>query len=195
MFYHHSSLIWPWLDSFFKEARLIVVALPWLAYCFSGYAALLVVMTIWKRQRPKHAERWMKFLLNVRVKKQHLDDGLSNYWPVLFCVALAAGTVLGVTESLNRPVEEHNVKVFGQLSDGDWAMSSDEEGPFTFRPCPDFDATPMLKQGIGFIALKARWIQMPTCKSIHRKDLGFWWRDKNWNYVHIQEDNNARATR
>jgi hypothetical protein len=165
----------------------ITDALGLLAYFFCGYAALLVMWTVWKKERPKHAERWMKFLLTARTKKDKFDDGMARWWPLWFCVLLAGGTAYGMLSLINAPVEEHHVAVYGQLDNGDWAMSSDEEGKFAYRPCPDFDAAPMLKKGIGFVAPRAAWDQLPTCRSIRKRGRGFFWRDQNWHYIHIKE--------
>ena len=86
--------------------------------------------------------------------------------------------------------EEHNVAVYGQLADKDWAMHSDEEGNFAYRPCRgkgEYDTDAMLKQAVGYTAPRAKWEERPGCRSIARAGLAFWWHDKNWNYVRIQE--------
>ena len=73
----------------------ITDALGLLAYFFCGYAALLVMWTVWKKERPKHAERWMKFLLTARTKKDKFDDGMARWWPLAaaICWFIGAGAI------------------------------------------------------------------------------------------------------
>ena len=88
----------------------------------------------------------------------------------------------------------HNVADYGQLPDGDFAMHSDEQGDFTFRPCAmdvknGVDVAGILAQGVGYIADRASWEERGTCKSILRADLGFHWRDQNFDYRRISDVN------
>ena len=112
-------------------------------------------------------------------------------------MAIYTGTLVGLTLHFNEyPIaEEHNVIVYRQLEDGDWAMSSDEEGPFAYRPCRgkgEYDTDAMLRQAVGYMAPRARWEERPGCRSITKQGLAFWWRDKNWNYS--KEASNAEHT-
>jgi hypothetical protein len=87
-------------------------------------------------------------------------------------------------------VEEHHVVIVRKLQGGDWAMRSDEESELVFRPCPSdllngVDDEGLIRQGVGWVAEKARWEERGVCKSILRADLGFWWTDHNFNYKEI----------
>jgi hypothetical protein len=85
----------------------ITDALGLLAYFFCGYAAFLVVWTIWKRARPKHAERWMRFLLSVRKAKKRAENGFLGMRQGLTLFAfLIAALIYGAVVS-HPPTEEY----------------------------------------------------------------------------------------
>lgn len=102
------------------------------------------------------------------------------------CAAFLAWSAVRVPPS--NIVLEHHVAVYGRLANGDWAMSSDEEGRFAFRPCRSdhLDVDGMLEQGIGYVADHARWEERGTCKSIQDVGLGFYWRDANRKYTKLE---------
>jgi hypothetical protein len=119
-------------------------------------------------------------------KPQRRREGTASWGPVLFVALWCAMMAYAVTRMPKYDtVTEHNVRDLGRLENGDWAMSSDEQGPFAFRPCTadkdgGVDVEGLLTQGVGWVADHAKWEERGTCKSILRADLGFWWRDKNF---------------
>ena len=115
------------------------------------------------------------FLTRISGKKK--SNGVGVYGTIGFCLAfgLALTVVLWAARPQYETVTEHNVKVFRQLGENEWAMQSDEQGYFVFRGCEDFPNADVI--WAGFIADKAKWEERGKCKSIRRSDLGFWWRD------------------
>lgn len=161
----------------------IAEVVGYLGWCFCGYAAYLFVWTIWKGSRPKHAERWMRFVAECRYLWKRSNRGIAKWSPVIFVMFWCAAMLFAVARLPKYEiVTEHHVHVIGRLADGDWAMSSDEQGQFAFRGCHDFDVDSVLSQAVGYVADHARWEERGNCKSIRRADLGFWWRDKNFAY-------------
>lgn len=184
-----------------------LAVLSWLAYCFCGYAACLVAWTLWKGRRPRHAERWMKWIdergqkwqkwqehwqerwRRTKASSKDRIDGWTSSWLVVSIFALGCCSLLAFAAYHQRPnlVTEHNVVIYRQLSDGDWQMSSDEESDLVFRPCPDdgaggVDVNGLFASAVGYVADYAKWEERGTCKSILRSDLGFWFRDKHNHY-------------
>lgn len=166
-------------------ATLHIPAVPsLLAYCFCGYAALLVVWTIWKRKRPKHAEKWMRFLLKIRKAKDKVERGWAPATLVIFIATMLAIFTMGAKQYNDAPiVEKHNVRVIQKVGENAWSMS-DDQGPFLYTACNDFPNETVI--WAGYVAKKARWQEFGKCKSIRRSDLGFWWlRDKDFNAERI----------
>lgn len=161
----------------------IMTALGWLPYCFCGYAACLVGWTIWKRERPKHAEKWMRFLSHVR-KEKNRGRGLASWWPVTFSAICVGILILSGSRINSAPiVEKYNVQVLRQIGFNQWSMI-DDQGPFLYTACDDFPNDKVI--WAGYIARKVRWQEFGSCKSIRRQDLGFWWlRDKDYNVKEI----------
>lgn len=147
----------------------------WLGYCFTGYIAYLVIATVWKRERPKHAERWMKFLAHLRKAKEKTNKGVATYGPIGFAAICCAVMLYGAARMENAPIaEEHNVAVLASVGPDEWRMRSDEEGEFVYRACPDFDNASVI--WVGYIADRAKWREYGRCKSIRDTGLGFYWR-------------------
>ena len=167
----------------------VLLTVGWLGWFFCGYATFLFVWTLWKHARPKHAQKWMQLVAKLGKLKDKGTAQLRNVWVTGVLMTCCAIFVLAMTRPVRYPiVQEHNVAVFGRLADGDWLMSSDEEGKFAYRPCLDFDATPILTQAIGYVALRAKWEERGACKSIRAAGLGFWWRDENNQYTLIAKE-------
>src|SRR5580693_65999 len=129
----------------------IAAALLWLASFFCGYAALSVVIAIWKRERQRHAEKWMKFLLSVQAKRN--DRGYARLAGVFTTVLIVSWSFSGflalrdhrqidhLEKQLSKyeadTVVEHHVKFLRKTEDGDFAFISDEKPDGdAFRPCP-----------------------------------------------------------
>jgi hypothetical protein len=87
-------------------------------------------------------------------------------------------------------VTENHVSILSQSEDGDFIYTSDEEpNGGAFRPCPEdakngVDTPKLLQQAVGYVADYAKWEERGTCKSILRKDLGFWFRDSRNNFTY-----------
>jgi hypothetical protein len=168
----------------------ITDALGLLAYFFCGYAAFLVVWTIWKRARPKHAERWMRFLLSVRTKRDKLNDGIANWWAPIFAFSFCA-VLISVPIYLNVHLPyvkeiHHHVKVLKKLDDNLWLMEDDELGVFRYTGCPDYDNDKNI--WAGYIANRAIWEERGSCKSIRAAGLAFIYeRDEHGNAEEISK--------
>lgn len=160
--------------------------LGWLAYCFCGYAAFLLVWTCWKGRRPKHAARWMKFVEGARkLSRKTKERGavLVDYsWHIslLFALVVTMGMTYGV--SINRwPVEvRHNVRIVSHPSQYQWQIVSDEkpEGEMYYA-CPwmvnregrRFDANESWIVS-GYFAREAVWQVQGDCNSIRDQEWG-----------------------
>ena len=169
----------------------LMYAVIFLVECAGGYAICMVVYTIWKGSRPKHAAKWMQFVQKMAQWRDRLKEkgkahqvAIANLIAVMCIVLLATASV-----RYRFPVvTEHNVHIIKQLSDGDFAYRSDEEpNGGEFRPCladasSGVDVPDLLKGAVGYIAEHASWEERGTCKSIQRPDLGFWFRDEATNF-------------
>jgi hypothetical protein len=119
----------------------------------------------------------------------------NSWWWALPFAVIVVGLLAWTGNGYHYPIiTEHNVAVYKQLPDGDWAMASDESGPFAYRPCPeDGKATSdMLQEAIGYIAERAVWEERGACKSLNGAGLNFYWRTANDEYRRIE---NARTSR
>lgn len=151
------------------------------------YTTFLVAWTLWRRDRPKHAQKWMKFIASLKRFREKGSATIDRTWVTAVFFVSSSLLVYAMTRPPRFPVvEEHNVAVYQRLPDGDWLMSSDEQGRFAYRPCGDFDIEPMLSQAIGYVAPRARWEERGYCKSLRADNLNFWWRDEKGNYRRIQ---------
>ena len=110
---------------------------------------------------------------------------------IAFCAATGA-LLLYTSERLKfEVVTEHHIEVLRRVGANEWMMHSDEQGDFLYTGCKDFPNDTVI--WAGYLADRARWEERGACKSIRRKDLGFWWkRDKNGN---VQEIGNERSAR
>ena len=155
----------------------------WLFGLAGLYFALLAGWTIWKKRRPKHAQRWMKFIAKLKGFRDKTDGWA--FVPYLFSALVMGFLLLGATKITFAPiVEKYDVKVLKRISYNEWAME-DASGPFVYRGCDDFPNETVI--WAGYIAKKMRWQEFGDCKSIRREDLGVWWlRDSNYSVRRIE---------
>ena len=143
-----------------------------LAYCFCGYAAFLVVFTIWKNKAPDHAAKWMKFL--ARIRKPKGTTRLARVWEL--ALALTCCTLLMFSASLNRwpEAEHHNLRIERHPSDRQWWIVDDEDPQgFMYYACADFPNDEYIKA--GYWAKRARWQVRGGCNSIKADGYGFFY--------------------
>ncbi len=174
----------------------LLVAAGLLGWCAGAYSAFILTWTLLKKSRPKHAQKWMNWVASWNERRRKMQGWMrANEWPIslIFSVLILSGVVYSARHQYPI-VEEHNVAVYQRLSDGDWAMSSDEEGKFAYRPCSDdaINTNTMLKKGIGYIASRASWEERGDCKSIRATGLGFYWRDEHFQYRRIADERASR---
>ena len=173
----------------------ILVAVGLLGWCVGLYFASILTWTLLRKSRPQHAIRWMRYVKKLKNFKERGRASLER----IFVTTVLFMSSLVLTIAMTRPprypiVTEHNVTVIKQLPDGDWAMKSDEEGSFAYRPCGDLDINGMLNQAIGYTAPRATWEERVTCKSIRAANLGFHWRDDK-TFQYRKETYNVRTSR
>lgn len=169
-----------------------------LVFSIGGYVLSMLVSKLWKgglgrgvRQKlPLLRERLSENLRRLGEKGRASE--VTFVWLTSACIL--AWLCIYAYGSRVTKVTEHNIVVYRQLQNGDWAMSSDEERGLVFRPCPDdlahgVDVDAILRQasiadnqGKGYIADYASWEERGTCKSILRVDLGFWFRTEKHNF-------------
>lgn len=162
----------------------------WWEYCFIGFTAFLVIIRLLKRRWP--------FAATMLQLIETPTMGRSRKWtfPAIVCVAVCCIMYVAFQRQTQEypVITEHNVAVYGPLSDGDWSMSSDESGAFAYRPCPEDGkaTTDMLEKGVGYIANRAVWQERGTCKSLNGAGLNFYWRTANHEYRRISDARTAR---
>lgn len=164
-------------------AHWVLATVGLLGWCFCGYAIFLFAWTLWKHARPKHAQMWMRLVAKWSRLK---DKGWANSLALPYLFALVCTVLLITAAYRNRAnvVTEHNVAVYGQLDNGDWLMSSDEQPSLIFRPCPEdissgIDVNGMFRQAIGYVAHQATWQERGVCKSLQRPEWEFQWKNKD----------------
>lgn len=91
----------------------------WLGDVVGLYFVCLVVWTLWKGNRPRHAERWMRFLKDFRAgwrrTKKPKASGSARYVPVV--VAAICALVLIIAASRAHVYQLHDVYVIGYDTD------------------------------------------------------------------------------
>jgi hypothetical protein len=154
----------------------------YLGDCVGLYFACLVVWTLWKGKRPRHARIWMRSVSRWRRFK---EKGIVNGFALSNAFAIACLLLLCISAYAHRynVVTEHNVAILSRLDNGDFAYRSDEKpNGDTYRPCSidkenGIDVDGMLTQAVGYIAEHATWQEQGTCRSILRPEWQFWFRD------------------
>lgn len=103
-------------------------------------------------------------------------------------IAFIVGTGNFVLESYySRVYEYHNVKLMKVVDDHTWILRK-SDGAFRAEFCNDYDVS-QLNPTPGEVLNKIRYIDMGTCWSVKRADLGFWWkRDANGWTIKESED-------
>jgi|SRR5580700_114951 hypothetical protein len=178
----------------------LVGYLGWLVGC---YYALLVVLKLWKRSRTNLSQNCTNFASGFkRLKRKEKNSRLGGArWGALcFACCCCAGLTYGAYRIPKiTVVHENHVAIIEQLDNGDFAFKSDEEpNGDTFRPCLDdvksgVDTVAILTQGVGYIADYAVWEERGTCKSIVRKECGFWFKDVHNNFQYRRIANAGTA--
>lgn len=158
--------------------------------CVGIYFASLVVWTLLRGSRPRHARRWMRFIASLRRFKEQGTLRLNEIFAAVVFASFCLVFLGFQSRNIGYPiVVEHNVVVKYQQPDGDWVMQSDEDPSLVFRPCADdiaagIDVNGLLTESKGFIAERAIWEERGRCKSIERADLGFWFKDRENDFTY-----------
>ena len=168
----------------------------WLGWAFGIYFALLAGWTLLAKNRPPHAQRWMRCVENWnRLRRKSKGWVVANELPIALAFsAIVLGLIVTGGWMYRYPVATyHNVIVLPKNEYGDWPMSSTEDSSLMFRPCPDFNVEPILKKVAdeGWIIYEAKWEQRPTCQDIYDPRLGFTINYPDHSY---KRRNNAAAT-
>lgn len=159
----------------------------WLGLCFIGYTVCLIGWTVWKRNAPRHAERWMKWLKNIRKPKGMIR------WPIPFALAIVAAlSFLG----FNSPAvyTEKNVAVIEVHHAFRYTFQHVDAGlrltgkPFTQDICHDYES-PEEDFKVGTILTDLIHDEEPGCWSLNPdKRCGFYkLRDANRNPIYLKE--------
>lgn len=181
MSWFHTSLFW--------QTVLRVVGL--LGDFVGLYFGSLLVLTIFKRSRPRHAQRWMSFLGKLNDSKKDMQGWVqANEFPIALMFVSGMISVLAYGAIANRyPTEQwDNVRVEAKVGVNQWMMRT-ATGPnadgVLFTACPDFPNEQVIRP--GYKARKIRFEERGKCKSIRAEGLGVWWeRDAQGNVKEIE---------
>lgn len=134
--------------------HLILQMAGYLGWLVGLYFASLLAWTLWKRSRPTHAQRWMRWVTRLRNFKERGTLRLAEVGMVIAAAAVVAALPMASYKypGDGRIVELHNVRVLRDIGRYDYWFQSEQGTKFYATFCADYE--PQFSGGQTLTVLK-----------------------------------------